>query len=69
MSEEQDNISDQSIIIGVPVRNEGKTLDSCLLSVREAVKISKEDNIRLVICINDCDDESISKLFEIIVQG
>ena len=58
MSRWKEDIPGESIIIGVPVRNEENSLISCLLSIREAITVSKADNIRLVICLNGCDDES-----------
>jgi len=65
MSEEQ-KLFFQSVVVGIPVRNEEKTLYDCLLSIREAIKNSGEKNIKLVICINGCTDnsESIAKDFK-----
>lgn len=48
----------ETIIVGLPVRNEEKSLYNSLESIREAIKISKEANIKLIICINGCIDKS-----------
>lgn len=48
----------ETIVVGLPVRNEEKSLYASLKSIRDAVKDSKEDKIRIVICINGCTDKS-----------
>ncbi len=48
----------ETIIVGLPVRNEEKSLYSCLKSVRKAVAFANEPDIRLVVCLNGCTDSS-----------
>lgn len=48
----------QSIIIGLPVRNEAKSLFRSLESIRAAMIAARKDDIILVICINGCTDDS-----------
>src|SRR3989344_371482 len=48
----------ETIIIGLPVRNEEKSLYLNLKSIREAIVVSRENNIKLMVCINGCTDKS-----------
>lgn len=48
----------ETIVVGLPVRNEEKSLYRSLESTREAIITSKEVGIKLVVCINGCTDKS-----------
>lgn len=56
----------ETIIVGLPVRNEEKSLYNNLKSIRNAILTSNEMDIRLIICINGCTDSSevIAKKFK-----
>lgn len=48
----------ETIVIGLPVRNEEKSLYFNLKSIREAILVSGESNIKLIVCLNGCTDKS-----------
>jgi glycosyltransferase involved in cell wall biosynthesis len=48
----------EKIVVGLAVRNEEKSLFSCLESVRKAMIFSKEPHMHLVVCLNGCTDNS-----------
>jgi len=56
----------ETIIVGLPVRNEEKSLYNNLKSIRNAILTSNEMDIKLIICINGCTDssEAIAKKFK-----
>lgn len=55
----------ESIVVGLPVRNEAGFLSHSLESIRVAMIATRENDIMFAICINGCvdDSESIAKDF------
>lgn len=56
----------ETVVVGLPVKNEGKSLYNSLESIRNAIIASNEKDIKLIICINGCTDasEDIAKRFK-----
>ncbi len=51
----------RTITIGLPARNEERTITKSMESLRDAMHYSGRENMRLVVCINGCTDQTLSK--------